>query len=98
MLNDKKFAPAPYAAFHAFRNDLNAGDEIVVPKLGQSPKYFGEYFHQRKLLITEQMLSVWQEISVDRENSLKRVLSGPMGVGKSYLALFLAAKAYAERW
>ncbi|RUP45519.1 hypothetical protein BC936DRAFT_148062 [Jimgerdemannia flammicorona] len=98
MLNDKKFAPAPYVAFHAFRNDLNAGDEIVVPKIGQSPKHFGEYFHQRKLLITEQMLSVWQEISVDRENSLKRVLSGPMGVGKSYLALFLAAKAYAERW
>ena len=27
-----------------------------------------------------------------------RVLSGPIGVGKSYLAFFLAAKAYSKRW
>jgi len=28
----------------------------------------------------------------------RRVLSGPMGVGKSYLSYFLTAKAYAEGW
>jgi len=32
------------------------------------------------------------------QRSSKRVLSGPMDVGKSYLALFLAVKAFAENW
>jgi hypothetical protein len=98
MLNDNEFAPAPRSDFHALLNDLNAGDEIVIPKLGQDPKHFGEYFHERKLLVTEQMLSIWKDIVAEREHSFKRVLSGPMGVGKSYLALFLVAKAYAEGW
>ncbi|CAG8443287.1 16767_t:CDS:2 [Funneliformis mosseae] len=31
-------------------------------------------------------------------NSIKRVLSGPMGVKKSYIAMFLAAKAFSENW
>src|SRR5437868_348625 len=62
MLNDNKFAPAPHSDFHALRNNLNAGDEIVIPKLGQDPKHFGEYFHQCRLLVTEQMLSIWQDI------------------------------------
>ncbi|KAI7828592.1 hypothetical protein BC939DRAFT_60993 [Gamsiella multidivaricata] len=33
-----------------------------------------------------------------QERTYRRVLSGPIGVGKSYLSYFLAAKAYAERW
>ena len=34
----------------------------------------------------------------DKDRTYRRVLSGPMGVGKSYLSYFLAAKAYAEGW
>ncbi|KAF9427369.1 hypothetical protein BGZ76_002366 [Entomortierella beljakovae] len=43
-------------------------------------------------------MGVWEEFSADSERSIKKVLAGPMGVGKSYLALFLVAKAYSEGW
>ena len=44
-------------------------------------------------------MEIWDMMIVsDSDRSIKRVLSGPMGIGKSYLALFLAAKAYAEGW
>ncbi|RUS23230.1 hypothetical protein BC937DRAFT_90349 [Endogone sp. FLAS-F59071] len=61
------------------------------------PKHYGEGY-QGAFLVTEQMVELWKELSGDSNRSIKRVLSGPMGVGKSYLALFLAAKAYAEGW
>ncbi|KAI7829732.1 hypothetical protein BC939DRAFT_473940 [Gamsiella multidivaricata] len=34
----------------------------------------------------------------DKDRTYRRVLFGPMGVGKSYLSYFLAARAYAEGW
>lgn len=44
------------------------------------------------------MLVLWEEMKKDQEFSYRRILSGPMGVGKSYLSYFLVAKAYAEGW
>ena len=76
MLNNNEFAPEPRVNFQALRNDLNAGDEIVIPNLGQVPKHFGQYFHKRRVLVTEQMLSIWQEIAADRERSLKESCPG----------------------
>ncbi|KAF0534967.1 hypothetical protein F8M41_009759 [Gigaspora margarita] len=38
------------------------------------------------------------EILADSDYSIKLVLSGPMGVGKSYISYFLVSKAYAEEW
>ncbi|CAG8687182.1 3992_t:CDS:2, partial [Ambispora gerdemannii] len=33
-------------------------DQIDIPKIGQDPKHFGEYFHQRLLLVTKPMVPV----------------------------------------
>ncbi|KAF9943611.1 hypothetical protein BGZ70_005716, partial [Mortierella alpina] len=44
------------------------------------------------------MLELWEDMRGDQEFTYRRVLSGPMGVGKSYLSYFLAARAYAEGW
>ncbi|KAF9089031.1 hypothetical protein BGX27_002573, partial [Mortierella sp. AM989] len=37
-------------------------------------------------------------VADDEPRVYRRVLSGPMGVGKSYLSYFLAVRAYAEGW
>ncbi|CAB4444530.1 unnamed protein product [Rhizophagus irregularis] len=49
-------------------------------------------------LVTDQMVEVWKELASNSSGSIKRVLAGPMGVGKSYLAYFLVSKAYSEGW
>jgi len=98
MLNSDTFKPAPREQFKRQLNDVHIGQQITIPSLGQTPKHYGKGYQGESLLVTEQMMDVWQELSADSDRSIKRVLSGPMGVGKSYLALFLAAKAYAEGW
>ncbi|CAG8732209.1 142_t:CDS:2, partial [Gigaspora margarita] len=77
--------------------DLYIGKSITLPHLGQVPKHFGGY-QERTLLVTKQMIDIWGNISADSDYSIKRVLSGPKGVGKSYISYFLASKAYAEEW
>ncbi|KAG0285783.1 hypothetical protein BGZ96_010027 [Linnemannia gamsii] len=44
------------------------------------------------------MLELWEDMRGDQEFTYRRVLSGSMGVGKSYLSYFLASKAYSEGW
>ncbi|RIA79843.1 hypothetical protein C1645_839802 [Glomus cerebriforme] len=98
MLASKKFRPAPRNEFEKLLKDVQFGQNIILPSLGQEPKNYGENYQGKSLLITEQMIEIWNMLASDRDSSTKRVLSGPVGVGKSYLALFLAAKAYAEGW
>ncbi|KAF9172792.1 hypothetical protein BGX20_004843 [Mortierella sp. AD010] len=72
----------------------------------QTPKDFGLFDrnpddsnHASNLLVTEQILEIWDQIQngVPKENRVyRRVLSGLMGVGKTYLSYFLAARGYAE--
>ncbi|KAF9898768.1 hypothetical protein EC991_010432 [Linnemannia zychae] len=69
-----------------------------MPDLGQLPKEFGSHGQGHRLFVTEQMVDLWEDIRVDKDRTYRRILSGPMGVGKSYLSYFLAAKAYAEGW
>jgi len=71
---------------------------LALPHLGQEPKHFAIGYQGRTLLVTKQMIDIWDEISADSDHSIKRVLSGPMGMGKSYISYFLASKAYAEEW
>ncbi|KAG0065305.1 hypothetical protein BGZ92_005591, partial [Podila epicladia] len=85
-------------AFGHLKDDLRAGDAIIMPSMGQSPKDFELHGQGRKLFVTEQMLELWEDMRGDNERTYRRVLSCPMGVGKSYLSYFLAAKAYAEGW
>ncbi|RUP51478.1 hypothetical protein BC936DRAFT_147980 [Jimgerdemannia flammicorona] len=112
MLNNNEFVPEPRAKFLDALRNVDAGQSIVMPSLGQDPKHFKEGYQGRTFFITQQMIDMWRMLSADQQQqqqqlplhlrigprSIKRVLSGPMGVGKSYLALFLAAKAYAENW
>src|SRR4051794_1884294 len=44
------------------------------------------------------MVEIWDMLSKEQKSAMKRVLSGPMGVGKSFITYFLASKAYAENW
>jgi hypothetical protein len=44
------------------------------------------------------MIDICDDLSKDTGNAIKFILSGPMGVGKSYISYFLASKAYAEGW
>ncbi|KAF9370219.1 hypothetical protein CPB97_002923, partial [Podila verticillata] len=100
ILASNEFAPEPRTAFDHLKddNDLQAGHAINMPSLGQIPKRFvvGDMNHQ--FFVTEQMLELWDEMRRDTRITYRRVLSGPMGVGKSYLSYFLAAKAYVARW
>ncbi|GJJ68053.1 hypothetical protein EMPS_00399 [Entomortierella parvispora] len=80
------------------KDNLQAGDVINMPSLGQFPKEFGRHCQGRQLFVTEQMLELWKDMRGDQLWTYRRVLSGPMGVGKSYLSYFLAARAYAEGW
>ncbi|KAF9389902.1 hypothetical protein CPB97_010415 [Podila verticillata] len=97
-LASDEFVPEPRTAFDHLKNDLRAGDAISIPSLGQIPKDFGLHGQGHKLFVTEQMLGLWEDMRGDKDRTYRRVLSGPMGVGKSYLSYFLAARAYAEGW
>ncbi|GJJ74326.1 hypothetical protein EMPS_06684 [Entomortierella parvispora] len=98
MLKEEKFAPAPRKDFKQALNNLEVGQEITLPSIGQRPKHYGEGYQKLSFFITEQMVEMWRLLSSNSDRPIRRILSGPMGVGKSYLALFLAAKAYAEGW
>ncbi|KAF9364675.1 hypothetical protein BGX34_000776 [Mortierella sp. NVP85] len=98
MLNNEKFTPAPRNEFLRQLNNVEAGQKITLPSIGQYPKHYGEGYQELSFFITEQMVEMWSLLSSDSDRPIRRVLSGPTGVGKSYLALFLAAKAYAEGW
>ncbi|KAF9981320.1 hypothetical protein BGZ79_006135, partial [Entomortierella chlamydospora] len=106
ILESSTFKPAPRSQFAHLLRTLVAGQEVSIPTLGQTPKDFGFFDrnpddskHASNLLVTEQMLEIWDQIQngVPKENRVyRRVLSGPMGVGKTYLSYFLAARGYAE--
>ncbi|CAI2168627.1 18817_t:CDS:2 [Funneliformis geosporum] len=98
MLESDKFVPEPRINFETAFQNLKVGQSITLPHLGQEPKHFAEDYQGRILLVTGQMIDIWNKLSADSDHSIKRVLSGPMGVGKSYISYFLASKAYAEKW
>ncbi|RUS34197.1 hypothetical protein BC938DRAFT_481975 [Jimgerdemannia flammicorona] len=104
MLNDHKYVPESRLNFANVLQNVRAGQSITLPNLGDRPKHFGQGYQEGTFIVTQQMVDIWQLLSADQQqssiqpHSIKRVLSGPMGVGKSYLALFLAAKAYSEYW
>ncbi|KAG0273623.1 hypothetical protein BGZ95_010574 [Linnemannia exigua] len=98
ILTNSEFKPDPRASFAHLKANLRSGDAIDIPSMGQFPKEFGRHGQGHRLFVTEQMLELWEEIRRDQEFTYRRVLSGPMGVGKSYLSYFLAARAYAEGW
>ncbi|KAF9962833.1 hypothetical protein BGZ65_007694 [Modicella reniformis] len=92
ILDGFKYKPKPREEFAHLKRDLQAGDMI---DLWVNPKPFK---NNRKVIVTEQMLELWNDIHGDELRQYVRVLSGPAGVGKSYLSYFLAARAYAEGW
>jgi len=98
ILASTEFVPEPRAAFGHLKANLAAGDAIIIPSMGQHPKEYVSRGKDAKLFVTEQMLALWEDKRGDQKRTYRRVLAGPMSVGKSYLSYFLAAKAYAEGW
>jgi hypothetical protein len=97
MLMDKEFEPDLRSEFVSLLK-VKVGSKITTKNLGQQPKHFTEGYQGTQFLITELMMNIWKELDSHSEHSIKKVLSGPFGVGKSYLAWFLAAMAYASKW
>ncbi|OAQ23273.1 hypothetical protein K457DRAFT_234897 [Linnemannia elongata AG-77] len=56
ILASTEFVPEPRAAFDHLKDDLRAGDAIIVPSMGQLPKDFGLHGQGHRLFVTEQML------------------------------------------
>ncbi|CAG8578407.1 1616_t:CDS:2, partial [Acaulospora morrowiae] len=98
MLESNEFVPDLRMNFKTAFQNLHVGQSITLPHLDQEPKHFAKGYQGRTLLVTGQMIDIWDMLSADSDHSIKRVLSGPMGVGKSYISYFLASKAYAEEW
>src|SRR5688572_21825615 len=99
MLMGNRFDPDSRSEFTQMLNGVEAGSQIKIKNLGQRPKHFAEGDQGTQFIITELMIDVWRKLdSNDCIHSIKRILSGPFGVGKSYLAWFLAAMAYASGW
>ncbi|KAF9952601.1 hypothetical protein BGZ70_000557, partial [Mortierella alpina] len=73
ILADTELDPEPRAAFNHLKDDLRAGDAIIVPSIGQTPKGFGQ---DRRLFVTEQMLELWEDMRGDQESTYRRVLAG----------------------
>ncbi|KAF9345713.1 hypothetical protein BGX26_002816 [Mortierella sp. AD094] len=89
--------PDPRTSFQSLLN-VKAGDQITSMDLGQKPKFFAGGFQGHEFIVTEQMMGIWEELERDSQSSIKKCLSGPMGIGKSYISWFLAAMAYARGW
>ncbi|CAI2164688.1 12967_t:CDS:1 [Funneliformis geosporum] len=98
MLTDTQFKPDSRPEFTQMLNSIRAGSQITIKNLGQQPKNFTEGYQGEQFFITKQMMDIWEEFDADSKHSIKKVLSGPVGVGKSYIAWFLAANAYANSW
>ncbi|ORZ24868.1 hypothetical protein BCR41DRAFT_348643, partial [Lobosporangium transversale] len=94
MLNSTDFQPESRLNFSSLK-DVKVGEEVEIKSLGRSPKFFG--LASQKLLVTEQMMELWEAMT-ESKFPYTKCLSGPMGVGKSYITWFLAAKAYAHGW
>ncbi|CAG8471924.1 16523_t:CDS:2 [Funneliformis caledonium] len=97
MLSSSKFASDPHISFVAIKN-LQVGQHFILPNFSQESKHFAESYLKRKLYVTNQMINVWNNISKDQLHFFKRILSGPIGIEKSYIMLYLIARAYAEGW
>ncbi|KAF9898938.1 hypothetical protein BX616_003433 [Lobosporangium transversale] len=94
MLEDSRYLPKPRNEFEHLKDDLKAGSWVDIPSLGQVPKGY----RVSEILVTHQMLELWNEMEEEQRCVYRRVLSGPMGIGKSFLSYFLTARAYAEGW
>ncbi|ORZ17560.1 hypothetical protein BCR41DRAFT_50421 [Lobosporangium transversale] len=94
MLNETSLQPESRLNFSSLK-DVKVGEEVEIRSLGRSPKFFG--LASQNLLVTEQMMELWEAMT-ESKFPFTKCLSGPMGVGKSYITWFLAAKAYAHGW
>ncbi|ORZ08229.1 hypothetical protein BCR41DRAFT_424533 [Lobosporangium transversale] len=95
MLNSTWCQPKSRLSFSSLKN-VRVGDQVETESLGQCPIGFGTGI--QGLLVTEQMMELWEEMKKETGLGFAKCLTGPKGVGKSYITWFLAAKAYAHGW
>ncbi|KAG0368649.1 hypothetical protein BGZ54_001508 [Gamsiella multidivaricata] len=93
MLESDEFKPDPRTDFSSLLS-VQAGSQITTKHLGQVPNHFGQTYQGNQFIVIEQMMEIWQMLARDTKFPVEKVLSGPMGVGRSYLA----AQAYANGW
>ncbi|KAF8969278.1 hypothetical protein BGZ46_010708 [Entomortierella lignicola] len=95
LLYNLERKPAPRETFSYLEGNLQAGDYIEIPFMGQYPEHFVSYGSNSRFIITEQMLKIWKEIKEgptgQGDHIYRRYLSGPTGIGKSQIVFFLAA-------
>ncbi|KAG0244110.1 hypothetical protein BG011_003040, partial [Mortierella polycephala] len=67
FLESAELEPDPRKAFDYLKNDLQAGDAINIPSMGQVPKDFGIHDQNHKVFVTEQMLELWEDMRGDKD-------------------------------
>ncbi|KAG0271062.1 hypothetical protein BGZ95_001195 [Linnemannia exigua] len=67
ILASTEFVPEPRAAFDHLKHDLQAGDAIIIPSMGQTPKDFGFHGQGHSFFVTEQMLALWEDMHRDQQ-------------------------------
>ncbi|KAG0351246.1 hypothetical protein BGZ54_003348, partial [Gamsiella multidivaricata] len=80
MLNSEMFIPAPRDEFKQQLDNMQVGQQIILPSIGQSPKHYGKGYQGLSFFVTEQMMEMWRLLSSNSNRPIRRVLSGPMGV------------------
>ncbi|KAG0018134.1 hypothetical protein BGZ82_000531, partial [Podila clonocystis] len=59
----------PPPALDHFKNDLGAGDAIITPSMGQSPKNFGFHGNGHRLFVMEQLQELWEDMRGDKRRT-----------------------------
>ncbi|KAF8929429.1 hypothetical protein BGZ47_001061 [Haplosporangium gracile] len=98
ILASTEFAPDSRTVFDRLKNNFRAKDSIDVPHMGQTPQGVRTSWSGSQAFSYRANTGTLGGYDGDQEFTYRRVLSGLMGVGKSYLSYFLAAKAYSEGW
>ncbi|KAK3806104.1 MAG: hypothetical protein J3Q66DRAFT_407263 [Benniella sp.] len=94
LLDSKNFQRVPRQGFKNVLDFAKVRDKVVLRSLGEGPTHSGGAFQLKTIIVTERMESLWKEFSSGCKTRIRRVLAGPVGIGKSSLALYLAARAY----
>ncbi|KAG0378734.1 hypothetical protein BGX24_002966 [Mortierella sp. AD032] len=97
ILASTDFVPEPRAAFNHLKKDLQAGDSILVPSMGQTPKDFERHGLDHRFFITEQMLGLWEDMRGDQKLTYRHPVRSNGAYAEGWLVLYLSDTKVLDR-
>ncbi|KAF9407250.1 hypothetical protein BGZ76_006148, partial [Entomortierella beljakovae] len=64
ILRSDELKPDPRTSFNSLLN-VRAGNQITSMKLGENPKFFAQGYQGHEFIVTEQMMTLWEELESD---------------------------------